>query len=104
MVPRSVSLSPIKSCRSYGAWLNWGAVVAINMALLTELDASSVAHGLVVGAAAAVDRSNRQVKSVNSGVPFFSLLSLVVGLSRRTSCRRIGRGSRQSTAVKPGSE
>ncbi len=25
-----------------------------------------------------MDRSNRQVKSVNSGVPFFSLLSLVV--------------------------
>ena len=38
LVPgRSVRLSPTESCRSYGAWPSLGAVVAINMALLTEL-------------------------------------------------------------------
>src|SRR6266478_10084208 len=32
-----VSPTPIGTCRSYGAWLNSGGLLAINIALLTEL-------------------------------------------------------------------
>ena len=39
---RSVRPSSIETCRSSGAWLDFGAVLARNMALLPELEAPSV--------------------------------------------------------------